>query len=382
MERDIALALSNEALTNELMRLAGSERSATVLLIAHLAEFDTRQLHLAAGHPSLFTYCTKVLRLSEDAAYSRSQAAVMSKSFPRILDMLRDGRLTLTTVRLLSTRLTNENQQELLDEASGLSKRDVEELLARWFPAPDIPASVRKLPAPKPPSCAAAPAAPCAATPAAPCAAATPAAPFSPTVSTAPPRRDLAAPLAPDRYHISFTASRSTRDKLQRARDLLRHAIPAGDTAEIIDRALTLLLADLTRKKFAATKRAGLAGGTAAGSRHIPAEVMRAVSLRDGERCAFVAQSGYRCTATAFLEFHHVVPYAVGGPATIANVEFRCKPHNRYEAGLYYGPRAPEGVVREEVLPYGLRARRNSTRSGTCCVALKVWPAQALRGFR
>jgi hypothetical protein len=242
MERDIAIALSNEALTNELMRLAGSERSATVLLIAHLAEFDTRQLHLAAGHSSLFTYCTKVLRLSEDAAYSRSQAAVMSKSFPRILDLLRDGRLTLTTVRLLSTRLTNENQQELLDEASGLSKREVEELLARWFPALDIPASVRKLPAPKPP----------------PCAAATSAVPFATTAATAPPRRDRVAPLAPDRYHISFTASGITRDKLQRARDLLRHTIPTGDTAEIIDRALTLLLADLTRKKFAAANDPGL----------------------------------------------------------------------------------------------------------------------------
>jgi hypothetical protein len=90
---------------------------------------------------------------------------------------------------------------------------------------------------------------------------------------------------------------------------------------------------------------------------------MRAVSLRDGERCAFVAQSGYRCTATAFLEFHHVVPYAVGGLATTTNVEVRCKRHNRYEADLYYGPKPPEGVVREEVLLYGRRARRNSTES-------------------
>jgi hypothetical protein len=60
------------------------------------------------------------------------------------------------------------------------------------------------------------------------------------------------SPLAPDRYEIRFTASAQTREKLRQAQDLLRHAIPTGDLAEVIDRALTLLLEDVARKKFAA----------------------------------------------------------------------------------------------------------------------------------
>lgn len=43
-----------------------------------------------------------------------------------------------------------ENHRELLDAAGGHSKRDVEELLARRFPRPDVPSSVRKVPERRP----------------------------------------------------------------------------------------------------------------------------------------------------------------------------------------------------------------------------------------
>ena len=33
---------------------------------------------------------------------------------------------------------------------------------------------------------------------------------------------------------------------------------------------------------------------------------------------------------------HHVVPYAVGGEATIANIQLRCRAHNGYEADLFF----------------------------------------------
>jgi hypothetical protein len=62
-------------------------------------------------------------------------------------------------------------------------------------------------------------------------------------------------PLTPERYKIQFTVSRQTRDKLRRAQDLLRHAVPTGDPAIIFDRALTLLLTQLERSKTGATDR-------------------------------------------------------------------------------------------------------------------------------
>ena len=152
-----------------------------------------------------------------------------------------------------------------------------------------------------------------------------------------PTRRPVVAPLSPGRYEIRFTARGETCEKLRQAQDLLRHAVPTGDPAEIIDRALTLLLKDLARRKFAATDRPQAGRGTRPGSRTMPAGVRRATDLRDDGRCAFVGKGGRRCNERASVEFHHLEPYGVGGPATVANIALRCRAHNQHEADLFYG---------------------------------------------
>jgi hypothetical protein len=160
-------------------------------------------------------------------------------------------------------------------------------------------------------------------------------------------------PLAADRYEIRFTATAPTRDKLRLATDLLRHAVPDGDMAEVIDRALTALLEQLARQKFAAVREGGdrrtpLPKASAADrprsrsdTRHIPAAVKRAVWLRDGGRCAFVGKGSRRCQERGRLEFHHVRPYAVGGTATVDNIQMRCRAHNAFEAELFFGKPLP-----------------------------------------
>jgi hypothetical protein len=327
-----------------------------------LAELDARRLYLGLGFSSLFTYCTEALRLSEHGAYNRIEAARAARRFPAILERLAEGSLNLATVRLLAPHLTPANQDELLAAACGKRKRAVEELVVRHFPRPDVADSIRKLPPPRPalpegagemgtsppespvvpPAAATLMAPPCVASsstaPAVP-------APSAPAPSAPAPRHPVLTPLAPDRYQIRFTASAATCEKLRLAQDLLRHAIPSGDTAQIIDRALTALLEELARTRFGATERprerpceAGESRvPAAAGSRHIPAAVKRAVWLRDGGRCAFVARSGRRCGERGFLEFHHAVPYAVGGAATVDNIQMRCRSHNAHEAELYFG---------------------------------------------
>jgi len=179
--------------------------------------------------------------------------------------------------------------------------------------------------------------------------------------SAAPTRSShpgVVQPLAPERYKIQFTASAATVAKLRQAQDLLRHQIPDGDLGEVIDRALTALLNQLVQRKAGAVLQPresadrSRANGEPDGvrrqgdgrparapppSRHIPAQVRRAVWARDGGRCAFVAPDGRRCGETAFLEFHHVRPYARGGPATVENIELRCRAHNGYEAKLARG---------------------------------------------
>jgi hypothetical protein len=42
-------------------------------------------------------------------------------------------------------------------------------------------------------------------------------------------------PLTEETFKIQFTASRAFRDKLREAQDLLRHRVPDGDLASILD---------------------------------------------------------------------------------------------------------------------------------------------------
>jgi hypothetical protein len=149
------------------------------------------------------------------------------------------------------------------------------------------------------------------------------------------PPPSTTTPLAPDRYRLQVTIDRTLLEKIRLAKDMLGHAVPSGDDAAVLDRALTVLLQDLAKKRFAATDRPRPSPGTAEDSRHIPAEVKRAVWLRDLGRCAFVG-AGRRCEERRFLEFHHVKPYAVGGPPTADNIQLRCRRHNDYEARVYY----------------------------------------------
>jgi len=230
MKIDIPSHLSDDELVAEVKTLARCEREATACLIAHLAELDARRLYLPAGFSSLFNYCCEVLHLSEPAAYNRIEATRAARRFPLILRMLGEGSLSLATVRLLASHLTAENHPELLAAAAGKSKREVEELLVRYFPMSEVPACVRKLPGPKAfagaldakrPASSDAPAvlAPVASLPSA---------RVSSPASPAAVRRPVVSPLAPDRYEIRFTASAQTREKLRQAQDLLRHAVPDG----------------------------------------------------------------------------------------------------------------------------------------------------------
>jgi hypothetical protein len=304
------------------------------------------------------------LGLSEDAAYTRVEVARAARRFPSILDGLADGSLSLTGVRLLGRHLTPENHVAVLEQARRRSKREIELLVVRLAPRPDVPSSVRKLPVVRPSGRAEGPtreaplpvrADPGAGAPA----------PAVPSPRITPPA--VVAPLSPERYRMQLTVGKDTHDTLRRLQDLLRREIPSGDPAMIVDRALALLLRDVEKKKLAATSkpRAITRSGTgAAGTRHVPAAERRAVWTRDGSRCTFVSATGHRCPERTFLEIHHIHPYALGGPATLDNLRLRCRRHNAYEAELDFGPKAHVG--RQERAP--------GRRSGTTAEAATATP--------
>ena len=359
--------LSDDALLCETTQAAADERHATARLISLLMEVDRRRLYLGRGYSSMFVFCLRALHMSEHAAYGRIATARLSRRFPATLTMLSAGDLTLSSIRVLAPHLTEENADALLDAASRKSTREVERLVATLYPAPDIPPMIRALPDQQPQPAMAArggselhPVIPDAyrmpsadgeprlsergatyggsadfATNKGSTAGIDP----SPSIAQHRPLRAAVAPIAPKKYLLRLTISQETVDKLERARSLLRHVVPDGDPAILVDRALALLVQDAERKQFAVNepdrpkppvRSSGPRG------RYIPAAVRRAAWKRDGAQCAFVGTEG-RCQERSWLQLHHVVPYAAGGLPTVDNIQLRCRAHNLYDAVRDFG---------------------------------------------
>jgi len=325
-------ALDDQALIASLHRVRSFEHRCISSLVEHLAELDVRGLYRDAGYSSLYAYCTDALQMSDAETYARIHAARLTRRFPALLALLKQGTLTLTTLQVLGPKLDDANCTELLEAAAGLSKRKVEEMLAARFPSPDVPSLVRKLPASR----------------AVPAAEALPLlvdrsdGPAAPPVLVAPrpAARAVVAPLSAERFKVQLTFSREQRDKLNTARDLLRHAQPDGDLARVIERGLDLLIERQLKRRFGVTDRPRESREAAPRrrTRHIPNAVRRGVLERDSLRCTFVSESGKRCEERGWLELDHEDAFALGGQHTVGKVRMMCRAHNQLLAERVFGP--------------------------------------------
>jgi 5-methylcytosine-specific restriction endonuclease McrA len=249
--------------------------------------------------------------------------------------------------------LNETNFDELVTQAAGKTKRELAELLARIAPRPDVPSTIRKLPSES------------GELPLSACAATTDigsselqAKTLLRVATAAPPPQ--VEPLSPDRYKVQLTAGVELRDKLERARDLMRHRNPSGDLAVVVERALDLLLEKLEKERLGKTTRprstdaawrkppAATTSETAPSTTAkepdarshrpaIPRAVRREVFARDGEQCTFVDPAGTRCPARALLELDHVQPWSLGGSNDASNLRVTCRAHNQFFAELKLG---------------------------------------------
>ena len=325
--------------THELVRR--SHRLEAQLLV-YLGEIEERKLYRDWSFSSMFAFCVCELGFSEDVACNRIAIARAARSMPVILDVLRSGKVHLAGLRLLAPHLSTENQDRLLAEAAGKSKREIEEVVARIAPQPPVPTIVRKLPergnsVPESPnlpfdSTVATPLPESSASPA-----------FVPPTPSEPrrdERRARIAPLAEDIFKFQFTASRACHEKFRQAQELLRHRVPNGDMGAIFEKALDLLIAKVKKERFATGRkpRAVPTGkADASPSRHIPDAVKRKVFERDGGRCTFTAEDGRRCAETGALEFDHLDGFARTRLHRPDRIRLLCRTHNQHTAEQMYG---------------------------------------------
>jgi 5-methylcytosine-specific restriction endonuclease McrA len=399
-------SLPDDQLLLQLSSLTRRSRENEVELLLHLGEVDARRLYAREACPSMFVYCTRILRFSEAEAYLRITAARAAREQPCVLAMLADGRLHLSAIARLAPHLTNANARAVLGRAVHRSKREILELVAELAPRPDVPAAIRALPRREVDRSASTPgSAPGAlltdavrepngsrmvpvtrrlrpdrvaardelcpdrvTAPATPIAGRfeIPKATAGSAFATSAREEAPIEPLAPGRYRVRFTADRALCDKLERLRQLLGGR--EQDLADVIDAAVTEKLQRLESRRLAQTTRPRQTlpeTDSTPTTRHLPAAVRRAVYERDGGRCRFVDRSGHRCPERQRLEFHHRHPFAMGGNHAVDNVQLLCRTHNRYIGEIDFGagvgsrlgprtaavPRAHERRARDAVTP-------------------------------
>jgi len=356
--------LSDDELLRRLSALVSQSHRVEADLVAHIGEVDERRLYAGQACPSMFAYCLERLHLSEAEAYRRITIARAARRHPALLAMLRDGRLHLCGLARLVPHLTAENCEALLERATHLTTRQIEQLVAELSPRPDVPAVIRKLPVGRvepelpvrrveptradtedgpragaladelvarrvePPAPSRLPVASILEQP-----------PAS-TPAVAPARASVIEPLSAARYKVQFTASAALRDKIERLTALLRSEVPDGDLAGVIERAVTEKLERLEARRFGKTAapRKRLSDTDASAVRRaVPAAVRRAVHARDRSQCRFVDAEGRRCAERHRLEFHHRHPFAMGGDNSLVNIGLLCATHNRMLAEHDYG---------------------------------------------
>ncbi len=241
------------------------------------------------------------MNFSEDAAYKRIHVARLCRRLPVVWDYF--DKIHLSGLAVLAAHLNENNCRGVLERACFKTKREIETICAELAPKPDLPARVRAVPV-------------------------TLSNQLAPGQVAKPAR---VAALAPVRFAVQVTISKETKDKLDRARELL----PGADLEHLIDRALTLLVNDLEKKKFAKTNRPR---ETHASNDHrrVPNNIKRAVFERDQGQCTFHDQHGHRCT-NRLVEFDHVKPFALGGQTSFDNLRLRCKAHNLLAAEEVFG---------------------------------------------
>jgi hypothetical protein len=326
--------VSDQQLRSGLAALLASGYRTEARIIAHIAEVEERRLHSKDGCSSLFEYCVKRLGLSESEAFHRLTAARIARRFPVVFAMIERREIHLSAICLLRDYLTPENHLELLVEASHKTKFQVQELLARRFPRPDVVSRIRKLPSPlagastlpvesaHPTTTPSAATAPSTATATA-RASEVQSAHMVPREATIPktPARASIEPTSEARYRIQLNASAALKEKLELFKALISHSVPSGDIAAVLERALDFALEQAQKQRFAKTsrprsRRTRIVKRTSLQPEHrehIPNAVQREVVARDGLRCTYVSDGGCRCSARAFLQIHHEEPWARGG---------------------------------------------------------------------
>ena len=291
-------------ITSRLAELRKSEHSNTVQIIEGLVICQRERAYLPLGYSSIWTYLREGLKYSPAAASRRYKAMKCAMKHPQVIDMLRDHRVSLSTLAKAESLLSqSKNAEDLLDQISGRSQVQVERIVAKERPRPTKPREKVSRVAVKH---------------------------DDPLFTEHPEPTE-------SRVSVRTTLTEKRFDAFEEARAIITRKCPGASVEDVLNE---LVDQYLKARKPRTTKK--LQGKRAARlktrSRHISRSTRDEVMLRDDERCTFVGEGGHRCTERHDLQIDHVQPWALGGTQEPRNLRVMCAAHNRHRARETFGP--------------------------------------------
>jgi hypothetical protein len=290
--------LSADERAAKMKQILHRENAALAEFVIELAEFDRLKQYLERGYRSVWDFCRRELGLSERAAYYRIAAARELQKNPQLAEQIRDRRLCITTLAMLSKVTTEENCQALVAEAAGKSKREVEQIVARIDPKP-VPADVVRA--------------------------------VTPSIAPGQVKTEV---LTDTLFRKYMTVDQQYEDLLKAARDALSHAKPSASELDILKEGLRRIVRDAEKRKGIVDKPRKDREATGG---DIPQSVRRIVWKRDQHKCQWRTADGQICGSTNKVVFHHKQDRAKGGLGSPENIIFLCAVHNLYAAEIAWG---------------------------------------------
>jgi 5-methylcytosine-specific restriction endonuclease McrA len=310
--------LSAQELVNRLAALLATERQTTLEILLHLQQVQLRKVDVDLGYDSLAAFCHQRLKMSRSTAWRRSLTVDLITRLPRVVDYLRDGRITMSALYKLEAYLEPASYVAVLDAAAGKEEDGIALLVESLKPRSAQMDLLGSTPANGAGTTEAAPARP-----------AMVASATSPSPSRAP--SDLP-------WRTYFTMDRAFAAQIEEAKELLSNKLPGAGLDEILRESVVRLVRDLRRRRQGCDDpRPGRVPPPAKG-RRIPAHMRREVFRRDGAGgCCFVGSDGKRCGSRHQLVIDHIVPVGKGGVTEVANLRVLCSVHNQHEADRIFG---------------------------------------------
>lgn len=250
------------------------EKNQTAMILRLLYEVDQRKLYTEVGASSLFKYCIEILDYSEMEASIRIQAMRLIQTVPEVEEKIKQGKISLTNAAKVQTFFRQEKAT-----SSKEKQIIVEAIEGKSTRAVDKLLNQKR--------------------------------------KISPPKK------------VTVVINEKILKKMERVKKQL---------GEVEDVELIEILLDQKIREIDESKSIRKSAGPKKRTRYITREVKELVNNRSNGQCEATSPiTGKRCREKRSLEFDHIMPFAMGGANSVANIRHLCRACNQRQAVVMYG---------------------------------------------